>query len=54
MLQFMYIREIDMERVNHRTVERLAEHKLLKKVIVHQCRKIDVLQVSRGEEKGIG
>lgn len=43
-LQFIYLRELDLEKINRGTVVELAEHASLKKVIVHGCRNYEVLQ----------
>ncbi|VDM46079.1 unnamed protein product [Toxocara canis] len=43
-LQFIYLRELDLEKINRGTVVELAEHTSLKKVIVHGCRNYEVLQ----------
>ena len=42
-LQFLYLRELDLENLNFPTVKKLAQHPSLKKLIAHMCRKIDVL-----------
>ncbi|CAI4233122.1 unnamed protein product [Auanema sp. JU1783] len=61
-LQFIYLRELDLEKINRATVVELANHKHLKKVIVHGCRNYEVLQdfrnlpqllVVRGEIVGL-
>uniref|UniRef100_A0A914RWK4 Uncharacterized protein n=1 Tax=Parascaris equorum TaxID=6256 RepID=A0A914RWK4_PAREQ len=41
-LQFIYLRELDLEKINRGTVVELAEHASLKKVIVHGCRNYEV------------
>lgn len=46
--QFVYLRELDLEKVNRGTVEKLAKHKQLKKLIVHGCRNYDVFQDFHG------
>ncbi|TKR81262.1 hypothetical protein L596_015163 [Steinernema carpocapsae] len=43
-LQFIYLRELDLEKINRATVVELANHKSLKKVIVHGCRNYEVLE----------
>ncbi|KAL3088491.1 hypothetical protein niasHS_009942 [Heterodera schachtii] len=43
-LEFVYLRELDLEKINRVTVERLSQHKRLKKMIVHGCRNYEVLQ----------
>jgi len=43
-LQFVYLRELDLEKLNRATVEKLAKHPRLKKLIVHGCRNFDALQ----------
>lgn len=43
-LQFIYLRELDLEKINRGTVVELANHKCLKKVIVHLCRNYEVLE----------
>ncbi|CAD6194261.1 unnamed protein product [Caenorhabditis auriculariae] len=43
-LQFIYLRELDLEKINRGTVVELANHKNLKKVIVHFCRNYEVLE----------
>ncbi|MFH4974727.1 hypothetical protein AB6A40_001436 [Gnathostoma spinigerum] len=43
-LQFIYMRELDLEKINLGTVVELAEHQNLKKVIVHKCRNYEVFQ----------
>jgi len=43
-LQFVYLRELNLERLNRGTVEQLSRHKNLKKLIVHGCRNYDALQ----------
>uniref|UniRef100_A0A0N5AU04 F-box/LRR-repeat protein n=1 Tax=Syphacia muris TaxID=451379 RepID=A0A0N5AU04_9BILA len=43
-LQFIYLRQIDLEKINRATVVELAQHPVLKKVIVHGCRNYEVLQ----------
>jgi len=43
-LQFIYLRELDLEKINRGTVVELANHGRLKKVIVHGCRNYEVLQ----------
>ncbi|GMT34019.1 hypothetical protein PFISCL1PPCAC_25316 [Pristionchus fissidentatus] len=43
-LQFIYLRELNLEKINRGTVVELANHKLLKKVIVHGCRNYEVLE----------
>uniref|UniRef100_A0A0N5CI10 Disease resistance protein n=1 Tax=Strongyloides papillosus TaxID=174720 RepID=A0A0N5CI10_STREA len=47
-LQFIYLRELDLEKVNRGTVEKLSRHKNLKKLIVHGCRNYDVFQDFKG------
>jgi len=47
-LQFVYLREIDLEKVNRGTVEKMSKHRALKKLIVHGCRNYDVFQDFRG------
>ncbi|KAI6191403.1 hypothetical protein M3Y97_00224500 [Aphelenchoides bicaudatus] len=47
-LQFVYLRELDLERINRGTVEKLSKHRALKKLIVHGCRNYDVFQDFRG------
>ncbi|VDO58498.1 unnamed protein product [Onchocerca flexuosa] len=41
-LQFIYLREIDLEKINRGTTVELAEHPQLKKLIVHKCRNYEV------------
>uniref|UniRef100_A0A914C8H7 Uncharacterized protein n=1 Tax=Acrobeloides nanus TaxID=290746 RepID=A0A914C8H7_9BILA len=41
---FVYLRELDLEKINRGTVEKLSLHRQLKKVIVHGCRNYEVLQ----------
>uniref|UniRef100_A0A7E5A142 Leucine-rich repeat-containing protein 51 n=1 Tax=Panagrellus redivivus TaxID=6233 RepID=A0A7E5A142_PANRE len=43
-LQFVYLRELNLERLNRATVEQLAVHPKLKKLIVHGCRNYEALQ----------
>ncbi|CAJ0947276.1 unnamed protein product, partial [Mesorhabditis belari] len=43
-LQFIYMRELDLEKINRGTVVEFASHKNLKKLIVHMCRNYDVLE----------
>nr|CAD2158197.1 unnamed protein product [Meloidogyne enterolobii] len=43
-LEFVYLRELDLEKINRATVERLANHRRLKKLIVHGCRNYEALQ----------
>ncbi|NP_001368608.1 F-box domain-containing protein [Caenorhabditis elegans] len=43
-LQFIYLRELDLEKINRGTVVELANHPNLKKVIVHLCRNYEVLE----------
>ncbi|GMR32902.1 hypothetical protein PMAYCL1PPCAC_03097 [Pristionchus mayeri] len=43
-LQFIYLRELNLEKINRGTVVELANHKLLKKVIVHGCQNYEVLE----------
>ncbi|KAI6173913.1 hypothetical protein M3Y98_01133400 [Aphelenchoides besseyi] len=43
-LQFIYCRELDLERINRATVEKLSKHRALKKLIVHGCRRYEVLK----------
>uniref|UniRef100_A0AC34GVN6 Uncharacterized protein n=1 Tax=Panagrolaimus sp. ES5 TaxID=591445 RepID=A0AC34GVN6_9BILA len=43
-LQFVYLRELNLERLNRATVEQLSRHNNLKKLIVHGCRNYEVLQ----------
>jgi hypothetical protein len=43
-LQFVYLRELNLERLNRATVEQLSRHKNLKKLIVHGCRNYEVLE----------
>ncbi|KAK6766796.1 hypothetical protein RB195_026212 [Necator americanus] len=61
-LQFIYLRELDLEKINRATVVDLANHNTLKKVIVHGCRNYEVLEdfrnlpqllVVRGEILGL-
>lgn len=61
-LQFIYMRELDVEKINRGTVVKLANHEQLKKVIVHGCRNYEVLQdfhalpqllVVKGEIQGL-
>uniref|UniRef100_A0A914H264 Uncharacterized protein n=1 Tax=Globodera rostochiensis TaxID=31243 RepID=A0A914H264_GLORO len=61
-LEFVYLRELDLEKINRATVERLSQHKHLKKLIVHGCRNYEVLQdfqnlpqllVVRGDIQGL-
>ncbi|KAJ1363573.1 hypothetical protein KIN20_023472 [Parelaphostrongylus tenuis] len=61
-LQFIYLRELDLEKINRATVVDLANHATLKKVIVHGCRNYEVLEdfrnlpqllVVRGEIVGL-
>ncbi|CAJ0935084.1 unnamed protein product, partial [Mesorhabditis belari] len=61
-LQFIYMRELDLEKINRGTVVELAAHKNLKKVIVHKCRNYEVLEdfrnlpqllVVKGEIQGL-
>ncbi|CAD5234473.1 unnamed protein product [Bursaphelenchus xylophilus] len=47
-LQFVYLRELDLEKVNRATVAILSKHKNLKKLIVHGCRNYDVFQDFHG------
>ncbi|CAD5229329.1 unnamed protein product [Bursaphelenchus okinawaensis] len=47
-LQFVYLRELDLEKVNRGTVAILSQHKKLKKLIVHGCRNYDVFQDFHG------
>jgi hypothetical protein len=56
------LRELDLEKINRATVERLSQHRHLKKLIVHQCRNYEVLQdfqnlpqllVVKGEIQGL-
>lgn len=42
--QFVYLRELNLERLNRATVEQLSRHRKLKKLIVHGCRNYEVLQ----------
>ena len=44
LFQFVYLRELNLERLNRATVEQLSLHKNLKKLIVHGCRNYEVLQ----------
>jgi hypothetical protein len=46
--KFVYLRELDLEKVNRGTVEKLSKHKALKKLIVHGCRNYDVFQDFKG------
>uniref|UniRef100_A0A914YIC7 Uncharacterized protein n=1 Tax=Panagrolaimus superbus TaxID=310955 RepID=A0A914YIC7_9BILA len=41
---FVYLRELNLERLNRATVEQLSRHNNLKKLIVHGCRNYEVLQ----------
>ncbi|CAB3400356.1 unnamed protein product [Caenorhabditis bovis] len=43
-LQFIYLRELNLEKINRGTVVELANHENLKKVIVHLCRNYEVLE----------
>lgn len=43
-LEFIYLRELDLEKINRGTVVELAQHTALKKFIVHGCRNYEVLQ----------
>ncbi|PAV85803.1 hypothetical protein WR25_14391 [Diploscapter pachys] len=43
-LQFIYLRELDLEKINRGTVAELASHKNLKKFIVHSCRNYEVFE----------
>lgn len=43
-VQFVYLRELDLEKINRATVEKLSRHPRLKKLIVHGCRNFDALQ----------
>jgi hypothetical protein len=43
-LQFVYLRELNLERLNRATVEQLSRHNNLKKLIVHGCRNYEVLE----------
>jgi len=43
-LTFVYLRELDLEKLNRATVERLSKHPRLKKVVVHACRNYEALQ----------
>ncbi|KAI1724350.1 hypothetical protein Ddc_05581 [Ditylenchus destructor] len=43
-LQFVYLRELDLEKINRATVENLSRHRQLKKLIVHGCRNYEALQ----------
>ena len=43
-LQFVYLRELDLEKINRATVEKLSKHLRLKKLIVHGCRNFEALQ----------
>ncbi|CAJ0571570.1 unnamed protein product, partial [Mesorhabditis spiculigera] len=43
-LQFIYMRELDLEKINRGTVVEFAQHKALKKLIVHMCRNYEVLE----------
>ncbi|CAJ0582964.1 unnamed protein product, partial [Mesorhabditis spiculigera] len=61
-LQFVYLRELDLEKINRGTVAELAVHRSLKKVIVHKCRNYEVLEdfrnlpqllVVKGEIQGL-
>uniref|UniRef100_A0AC35TTK8 Disease resistance protein n=1 Tax=Rhabditophanes sp. KR3021 TaxID=114890 RepID=A0AC35TTK8_9BILA len=47
-LEFIYLRELNLEKINRGTVEKLSKHKNLKKMIVHGCRKYEVLQDFKG------
>jgi hypothetical protein len=47
-LQFVYLRELDLEKVNRGTVEKLSKHRNLKKLIVHGCRNYDVFKDFNG------
>lgn len=42
-LQWLYLRELDLENISVQTVQKLAGHSGLKKVIVHFCRNYDSL-----------
>uniref|UniRef100_A0AC34QLU8 Uncharacterized protein n=1 Tax=Panagrolaimus sp. JU765 TaxID=591449 RepID=A0AC34QLU8_9BILA len=43
-LQFVYLRELNLEHMNRATVEQLSRHRNLKKLIVHGCQSFEVLQ----------
>uniref|UniRef100_A0A1I8EPN6 Uncharacterized protein n=1 Tax=Wuchereria bancrofti TaxID=6293 RepID=A0A1I8EPN6_WUCBA len=43
-LQFIYLREIDLEKINRGTMVELAQHLQLKKLIVHKCRNYEVFE----------
>lgn len=43
-MQFIYLRELDLEKINRGTVAELASHKNLKKFIVHSCRNYEVFE----------
>ncbi|EFO25291.1 hypothetical protein LOAG_03195 [Loa loa] len=43
-LQFIYLREIDLEKINRGTMVELAQHPQLKKLIVHKCRNYEVFE----------
>ena len=43
-LEFVYLRELDLEKINRATVENLSKHRHLKKLIVHKCRNYEALQ----------
>ncbi|KAL3991143.1 F-box-like family protein [Acanthocheilonema viteae] len=43
-LQFIYLREIDLEKINRGTVVELAQHPQLKKLVVHKCRNYEVFE----------
>lgn len=43
-LEFVYLRELDLEKINRATVEALSEHRHLRKLIVHGCRNYEALQ----------
>ncbi|VDN85038.1 unnamed protein product [Brugia pahangi] len=41
---FIYLREIDLEKINRGTMVELAQHPQLKKLIVHKCRNYEVFE----------
>jgi hypothetical protein len=43
-LTFVYLRELDLEKINRATVEKLSKHPRLKKLVVHGCRNYEALQ----------
>jgi len=43
-LEFVYLRELDLEKINRQTVVELSKHRNLKKLVVHGCRNFEALQ----------